>query len=185
MRAGLTSAMQTEVSKPAVRMCYLVELRFDSGTEYHTTCYISISYAGNTYLGGNLVSVNGIREALPLEDRAVTIVLAGSQANLQRALTESYVGRTVVVYRALLDANEALIANPLQEFLGEIDRPAFQEDPAGDAALVWHVGAQFSRFEKVSGRRSSDDDQQLYFPGDAFFEFAAQVDDQIPWGRAS
>lgn len=186
MSRAMTAAMQAEVAKSAVRMCYLVELRFDSGTEYHTTAHKIISWGGNNYLTGNLVDVRGVRESLPLEERGVTITLAGAnQANLQKALTENYIDRTVVIYRAMLDANDALIADPLLEWMGSIDKPAFREDPAGGATLEWSAGSQLQRFDKVAGRRTSNEDQQVHFAGDVFFEFAAQVDEQIPWGRAS
>ena len=185
MSRPMTTAMQTGLGQRAIGMCRLVELRFDGGTEYHTNAHKALDWNGNTYLPGNLMSVSSVSESLPMETREVSITISGvNQGNLATSLLQLYIDRTVVVYRALLDVNDAIIPDPIQEFFGYIDRWAFREDPGNSTAtLQWVASSQLVRFDKIAGRRSNDEDQQLHYPSDRFFEFTSAVDADIPWGR--
>ena len=185
MSRSMTTAVQTELDQRAIRMCRLVELRFDSGTEYHTDGHKAFEWNGNTYLPGNLMAVSNVSESLPMETREVSITVSGvNQGNLATSLLQLYIDRTVVVYRALLDATDTIIPDPIQAFFGYIDRWRFREDPSnGTATLQWFAASQLVRFDKIAGRRTNDEDQQLHYPGDRFFQFTSAVDADIPWGR--
>jgi len=46
------------------------------------------------------------------------------------------------------------------------------------------VGSRmWSDFERTAGRRTNDNDQQVYYPGDRGFQFADDALKDIKWGR--
>lgn len=183
MSRTLSAGMQSAVAAKEIRPYLLLSMSFDAATEYRTTCYKSIQFGGNTYLPGNTLSFGAPRESLGLRVPTLNVTLSGvNQANLATALTTGSLDREVRLYRALLDANEALIADPVEIFNGRIDTFSFSED-ADTASLTWSCVSHLADFERVSGRRTNDDEQQFLFPGDKGFEFSALVDQDIKWGR--
>ncbi len=181
----MTAAMQTALAAREQRQLRLVELRFDSGTQYHTTAHKDIVWGGHTWLAGLLLAIKGVSESLAGRTNSVTIHLSGAdQASLATALSEPFAERQVVIYRGALDATGVLVADPFVEFAGRIEKPGFREDPvSGSAELVWHVASQLSRFDEVNGRRTTDADHQVLFPGDRFFDFVSRDLSEAPWGR--
>ena len=44
------------------------------------------------------------------------------------------------------------------------------------------AASQFADFEKIRGRRTNNESQQIHFPGDRGFEYAPQVVKDLKWG---
>lgn len=183
---GLTANMQAAIAAGQLKPVRLLEMHFDGGTLYHTTCYKSLAWNSNTYNPGNVVAMPNVEESLELRVPVYKVTLSGvNQANIATALLEDSIDRLVVMYRGLLDANENLIADPFEEFKGRIDTYAMDEDPdKGASTLAWSCVSHLADFERLAGRRTNDDDQQVYFAGDRGFEFSALVAQDIKWGRA-
>lgn len=187
MDRGTTVAYQNELAAGANTPVFLVSIAFDSptGTIYLTTCGRSILYNGNTYLGvGGLLSVGDVQEAPGLGQQSLALQLTGvDQTYLALLLTERYTGRTITVYRALLDANGAVISDPALHFVGSCDDPVIQEDPqAGTCLLTVQAVNGGSKGRRV-GRCTNSEDQQRLFPGDLSFSFVPLIErESIPWG---
>ena len=186
MNRSLTAAMQTAVASNELKTGRLLWMNFDGGAEYRTTCYKQLIFDSNTYLPSNILSIGDVQESLELRVPTLSVVLTGvNQANISTALTEDAVDREVVVWRFFLDANEGLIADPVEEFRGTIDSYSVNENPdAGSSILEWSCVSHLADFERIGGRRTNDDEQQLHFAGDKGFEFAALTALDIKWGRA-
>lgn len=77
-----------------------------------------------------------------------------------------------------------LLGSPILKYLGYIDHWNFTEDPSNGSSLIeWHVSDQTVKFDQISGYAMTDAAHQARYPGDKFFEFAGQVNTNIPWGR--
>jgi len=180
----LTAGMQSGVAASETKPFRLLAMHFDGGTEYRTTCYKPIVFGGNTYLPSNILGIGAVKESLELRVPTLDVTLSGvNQANISTALTEGSLDRVVQVWRGLLDANEALVADPVEVFKGRIDDYNFTEDD-DSASLTWGCVSHLADFERITGRRANDDDQQFNFAGDKGFEFAALVSVDVKWGRA-
>lgn len=186
MTRSLTAAVQTAVASNDIRTGRLLWINFDAGAEYRTTNYKALVFNSNTYSPSNILRIGDVRESLELRVPVLDVALTGvNQANISTALTEDAIDREIVTWRFFLDANEDLIADPVEEFRGTIDSYSLQEDPnKGSSVLTWSCVSHLADFERISGRRTNDDEQQLHFTGDKGFEFAALTALDIKWGRA-
>lgn len=183
---GMSAAAQAEVAKSAVHTFHLV--RFDFSTpEYLTDAYTDVLYDGNTYLSaGNLVAIDAVSESIELTNEQIKISVSGvNQANVAVALSEDYTDKKVHIYRGFFDENYLLIADPVAVFInGLVNKFDFSENPDdGTASLEWLVSSHWADFERVAGRRTTDNDQQLHFPGDKGLEFTQAMIKNIGWGR--
>jgi hypothetical protein len=98
------------------------------------------------------------------------------------ALNENIINDTVKIYRGFLDSSNALIADPFLLYEGFIDQYSIEDDTQ-TAGIGLSITSHWGNFEKVSGRRSSDNSQQRFFSGDKGFEFSALTVQDIRWGR--
>lgn len=181
---GMTAAMQTEVAQQQLRMFHLLELYF-SVTGYLTTGNRDIVWGGNTYSAlGNWLSFGEVDESADLRAGSVNIGLSGvNQANISTALTENFIERRAVIRRGFFDANNQVIIDPVILFDGRIDSWSLHEDVDNNTSTItWQAATHWIDFERAAGRRTNHDDQQVWFPGDRGFEFAAETDD-IVWGK--
>ncbi len=180
----MSTAMRAAIAGDALAPVYLIELRFDTGTQYRTTSQTEITWNGNTYTRGNIVGVPSISESYELKIPSLSLTLSGiAQANVTTALLEDSVDREVVIYLGLIDASFALVVDPVEVFKGRITGWSYR-DGADSAAVEWDIASHFADFERVAGRRTNDEDQQLLFAGDKGLEFAARSDSTISWGRS-
>ncbi|OOZ41674.1 hypothetical protein BOW53_03065 [Solemya pervernicosa gill symbiont] len=182
----LSTEMQTEVAKSAIRPFVLTEIEWDSGTQRLTDTYKDIVHNGNTYLAnGLLLNIGDITEELELTNNSLKITLTAVQQDvLALLLSGDYHNRAVIIHRGLLDDGELLVVDPVSVFRGQIDDFRFEEDPrAGTATISLTVAGEWSDFERVAGRRTNDADTQSFFPGDRGFEFAGQTINDLKWGR--
>ncbi|MFP4560979.1 MAG: hypothetical protein ACLFQ3_06605 [Thiohalorhabdus sp.] len=191
MSRGLTTEMQDAAKSRAVRLVHLVEIHYSGATVFYTDAYKDLVYSGATYKGnGVLLSSGEVEEDLKLRVQSIKITLSTvPQAVLSEALSSEYLNRLVVVRKGLLDADEKLIPDPVSVFRGLLSSYRFQEDPdqergQGSSRLTWTAQDEFSDFERTTGRRTNNNDQQLYYPGDVGMEFCAQELSGIKWGRS-
>lgn len=182
---GMSAAMLAEIAKPQLRLFHLVEMYFTT-IGYLTTGRRNIVWNGNTYSAlGNLLSFGDVAESADIRAGSINLVLSGvNQANIATALTENFIDRRVVIRRGFLDASDIIIVDPIILFDGRIDSWDLNEDvTTGDSTVTWKAASHWIDFERISGRRTNNEDQQVSFPGDKGFEYAAQTE-EIRWGKA-
>lgn len=182
---GMSAAMLAEIVKQQLRLFHLVEMYF-STAGYLTTSSRNIVWSGNTYSAlGNLLSFGEVEESTDIRAGSLNITLSGvNQGNIATALTENFIERRVVIRRGFRDAADQVIIDPVILFDGRIDSWSLREDVMdGTSTITWQVASHWIDFDRVYGRRTNNEDQQVWFPGDRGFEFAAQTDD-IRWGKA-
>jgi hypothetical protein len=183
---GASAAVITELGKSQNRPFHLVEVVFDVTPIYITDAWMNISRNGQTYTAlGHFLGFSDIEESSELQVANLTAQLSGvDQSVISAVLTENYIDRPLRIYKGFLDGNMAVIANPVLIFEGRMDSPVIQENP-DDGSCVVSVSATnaWVDFERLSGRHTNHEEQQIFFPGDMGFEFVSEITQEITWGR--
>lgn len=185
MDRGSTSAFQTEVVKAQNHPVHLVEFHFDAGTVYGCDAYKAISWGGNSYIAmGHLLGFSDIGEDSEVVVSSVTISLSGvDRTYISTLLNQDYIDRRVKIYFGFLDGSQQLVVDPELMFDGRMDSPSINEDPeAGTSTIGVTATNALVDFERITGRHTNHEDQQLYFPGDKGFEYAAASLRDLKWG---
>jgi hypothetical protein len=88
------------------------------------------------------------------------------------------------IWKGFLDANLAVVVDPILIFEGRMDSPVIDENPDNGSCIV-SVSATnaWVDFERKSGRHTNHEEQQIFFPGDRGFEFVSELTKEITWGR--
>ena len=187
MARGLTSAVKTELATGNINPVHLIHLNFSTPV-YITDCSFpltsSISGSSQTYsASGHILGIGNAQEGSEPIKNSLNLTLSGvDQTYISVALNENIINDTVQIYRGFLDSSNALIADPFLLYEGFIDQYSIEDDTSS-SNIGLSITSHWGNFEKVSGRRSSDNSQQRFFSGDKGFEFSALTVQDIRWGR--
>jgi hypothetical protein len=172
----LDSNQQAAIVASHVTAALLVEMQFATGTIYLTNAGRDIAWNGQTWLATRGGNVESIREAATSEATGLRFSIAGPiGAYLSTALQEHVQGKPVKVYIAFFDSNEALIGTPVEEWSGLIDTMTVDDAPGGESSIVVTAESRYAQFARPRLRRHSDEDQQAAYPGDLFYQYAADM----------
>jgi len=184
MARGLTTAVNNELATDKLNPITLLYLNVGAGYRF-TDHYKDITYDGNTYSASSLfLKVSDISESSEVEVGNISLEFTGAdQTIVSLFLSSNYMDREVEVYKGFMDANQSLIANPFLLFKGRIESFNLDEDlNNSDVQIV--VASHWADFDKIKGRKTNTNSQQLYFTGDVGFDYASQTVQDIKWGRA-
>lgn len=172
MSRNLTSAMQTEVAGNKVRPLVLVKFEFDSGDLRLWNGYRPLTFNAEVYTGsGNLLEVSGVQETQALKAAGVTFTLSGiDAAAISVAMDEDYQGRPVTLWFGAMDASDNIIGDAFRQFQGFLDVMTPVDDGL-TATISVTAENELVDLERPRLRRCTDEDQELDYPGDRFFEF--------------
>lgn len=187
MDRNASASVLTEIGAESNFPVHLLEFVFDGSPTYITDAPRDISWNGNIYTGlGHFLGFSDIEETAELQVTSVTGTLSGvDQTYVSIFLSETYIDRTVNLYKAFLNNAEAVISDPVLIFSGRISGVSIDEDPeSGQCTIAMDAASQWVDFERRPGRHTTDSEQQIYFPGDKGFEFASEVTKEVLWGRA-
>jgi len=190
MDRGATAAVIAELLADKCQPCHLIQIQYDAETIYLTDAYKTISWGGNDYIAlGHFIEFSDIEESARFQVSSISASLTisdESKVRLSEFLTYSYIDRLVLIYKAFLSTtDDSLVANPFLIFKGRIDSPVLKENPEkGESILSVTISNHFSDFEKVTGRFTNHECQQIWFPGDNGFEYASEIIRELKWGRA-
>jgi len=187
MTRNLTTQLKNELATYVLRPVHLISFGFSTPV-YLTDCSFeltsSVSGTSRTYTPTAFIqNVSGFTEEVGITKSSLRIGLSGiDQTFISVALNENIINDTVKIYRGFLDSSNALIADPFLLYEGFIDQYSIEDDTQ-TAGIGLSITSHWGNFEKVSGRRSSDNSQQRFFSGDKGFEFSALTVQDIRWGR--
>lgn len=187
MDRSASAAFLTELLKSKSEPCWLVEAHFDDGVIRMTDAWKSITWGGNSYVAqGHFLGFSGLSESFDMRIPSVSVTISAvDQSWIQRALTKQYIDRRLVIYKAFIDYVNGVVTDPVLMFDGRMDGMPISDDPDGGSCIITVSATnQWSDFERRPGRHTNDQEQQSFFPGDKFFEFASEVNKQIRWGAA-
>ena len=187
MTRNLTTAVKNHLATNEIKPVHLITIGF--GTPQNITDCVhdltsSVSGSSVTYSSSKfLVSYPEVSEETDISKSSIAITLSGAnQTYISIALAENIVNDSVTIYRAFLDSNNAIIADPFLLYQGTIETYTIQETNT-DSALSLNVVSHWADFEKKSGRKTNSTSQQRFFSGDLGMAFSSENVLDIKWGR--
>jgi len=188
MDRGSTGAFQTEIVKSANKPFHLLKLSFDDVSYFLSDAYIPVTYDSNTYTPtGSFLAFSDIVETNEANIETISISLSGVDTTyINLFLTGGYLDRTVQIYKAFLDSNDALVSDPLLIFDGRLNNPVIQEDvDAGTSTIAVQASSLFVDFDRINTRFTNNESQQSFFAGDTGFRFSSVVVKELNWGMTT
>ena len=188
MSRGFPSNVLTALSSDHVALVTFAKLEFPSGTLYLHNSLGTYTWGGNDWLGtGDLGEISQLEEGAQISPYKISLSLSGLDATISgAALTEDYYLQPVTVYLGVLDANDALIANPTVVWEGAMDQMELSVGAADGDTIVLTAESELARFDKASNLKYTDAQLQSDFSGDLAFEFMADIEGaKIRWGDAN
>lgn len=185
MTRAIDSTTKTSLAANGFRFATLV--RVDLASSVYLTDYgVDLTTAVGTFVSSaHLVEVSEVRETGALRVNELTLGLSGVEQTFVAAfLGGEYLDRRVRIWRAVIDASDAVVGAPFLYFDGRISGFTIDDTETGSDLSV-SVASHWADFEKVNNRKTNNNSQQLYFPGDRGFEFASKVVRDLRWGRPS
>jgi len=184
MSRSVHASVITELAKDSVKLCHMIEIHLSS-TTYITDSGQDIVYGGNTYLASShFLDVSTIKEDSEVRVGTSKVRLSGvEQSFISALLSSSYISKQLIVYRAYLDDNSAVIGTPVLIHDGRISEFDIIDTPESSVVELG-VSSHWSDFEKKAGRHTNSNSQSLFFTGDKGFDFAANIVKDLKWGRA-
>ena len=187
MTRSLTTAVKNHLATNEIKPVHLITIGF--GTPQNITDCVhdltsSVSGSSVTYSSSKfLVSYPEVSEETDIGKSSISIALSGAdQTYISLALAENIVNDSVTIYRAFLDANNAIIADPFLLYKGSVETYIISETD-NSSALSLNVVSHWADFEKRSGRKTNSTSQQRFFSGDLGMAFSSENVLDIKWGR--
>jgi len=188
MSRGFPSAVLTALSSDHVALVTFAKLEFPSGTLYLHNSIGTYTWGGNDWLGtGDLGEISQLEEGAQISPYKITLTLSGLDATISgAALNEDYYLQPVTVYLGVLNANDALIADPTIVWEGAMDQMELSVGARGGDAIVLTAESELARFDKASNLKYTDAQLQSDSAGSLGFEFMADIEgSKIRWGDAN
>ena len=188
MARTLTTSVKNELLTNEIRPIHLLTIGFSTPVNL-TDCSFnltsSISGSSKTYTASPfLVSNPSFTEETDLSKSSLNIDLSGADLTfISTALNENIVNDSVVIYRGLLDSNNALIADPILLYKGNVDTFEISETET-ESFVKLIVVSHWADFDKKSGRKTNNASQQRFFSTDVGMDYSSQTVLDIKWGRA-
>lgn len=172
-RTALPAGLLAALAASHVTSFLLIDLGFDSGTQYLTSAPHDVPWAGNTYLCAQ--GIGSIEPAVETDTEARGLAFTLSavpQSAIAGALTEPVQGRPVRLRMAVVK-DGALLVDP-NVWAGHFDVMTI-EDLAGNPVIRVTAEHAMIAWQQPGGQLFSQQDQQALHPGDQFFSYAAQM----------
>jgi len=187
MSRNLPALITTEIAKETVISFHLVEFLFDSGTIRFTTFPRNIIFNSETYISSpDFLSFGDVIESTDIEIGSMSFTLSGAdQSVIAVALLEDFPDREINLYRGFLDQSTyQVIVDPVLIYEGRITGFKLSEDvDSSTSTLTWTTASIWADFNRTAGRRTNNNDQQVFYPGDLAFEYAHLITYDLMWGR--
>ena len=184
MPRSLNASLISELATNKLNPVELIYLGISTGT-YYTDHYKDLSYDGNTYTASSLfLGSSEVQETVDVSVNTLSLKFSGADTTIiALLLNNNYMNKPAKVYRGFLDDSQALIVDPFLLFDGRISSFTLEENATTSSVNVI-ISSHWADFEKISGRRTAENSQKLYFPNDKGMEFASKTAQKIKWGSA-
>jgi hypothetical protein len=185
MSRGFPSNVLTALSAQHVVLVTFTKLEFPSGTLYLHNSIGTYTWGGQDWLGvGDLGEISQIEEGAEISPYKITLSLSGLDPDISgAALTEDYYLQPVTVYLGVLDADDALLADPTVVFEGAMDQMTVSVGAEGGDVISLTAESELARFNKASNLKYTSAQLQDDFAGDLGFDLMADIDGaKLRWG---
>ena len=176
----LNDTLRETLKGTSLYLADLIELQL-STTQYLTSAEINLQFdsatapdsGNNTYLAqGQFLKYSNIKETADLRISTVNLEFtAVDLTTVALLMSNDFIDKRVVIYSVVMDAdyewttNVVPSANAYMLFDGRISGYGINQTNEG-ATIDLSTASQFADFEKIKGRRTNSQSQQIYFPGD-------------------
>ena len=187
MARTLTTALKNELLTNEIRPVHLLSIGFATPvniTDNSFSLTSSVSGSSITYTASPfLVATPTFTEETDLTKTSLNITLSGADTTfISTVLNENIVNDSVDIFRGLLDSNNALIADPILLYSGNIDTFQISESET-ESNVTLTVVSHWADFDKKSGRQTNNNSQQRFFNTDVGMDFSSQTVLDLKWGR--
>lgn len=165
--------------------CHLVRLELSTGPILLTDCGYPVTWQSSLYeANGLLIGMDSPTFSTEIRVGEISLAFtAADQSVVALMLGTNQINRYVHIHRAYLDANGQVLADPIllhSWLITDVD----VSDNNNSSQVQVSMASEWSDFEAVRGRRTTDNSQQRFFPGDKGFEFSALIKNDLKWGGA-
>lgn len=163
----------------------LVEIQFDDEIIRMTTLPygVDLTFQGQTWYGlSNLLEISEVRETADMSIDTFSITLSGIDTTyVQRAMSDYYQGRTLLLYHGIMNPDGTFLIEPLVINSGVIDN---QTISIGETATIQvTVRPHITRVLESIEERYTDEDQKAKFPNDTGLRLVSTLPNkQYSWG---
>jgi hypothetical protein len=182
----LSTFNENNAKRNAIALVTLCELYFDSGTLYLSDGFGQVTWNGHTYDGlGDYGGFDSIQEMPDSSARGLQLTLSGVPTHIVvSAMNEQYQGREVILYVGLLDIDSMKwIDNPEVVWEGRMD---FMTIDIEETSATMRMSCEHRLNKEPLVARYTDQDQQLAYPGDTFFDLIWQIPlSSASWGAVT
>ena len=186
MARDLPTSFGAAAAAASISPVFLVELQWPTGTARAWNGYGDIVFGGNIYTGtGHLGTLSPIKESRDGAANGVQLRLSGIPSSLVAlALADDTQGQTAKIHFGLLNASAGFTVDPYLIFDGVIDICPIEDDGA-TATITINLEKELID-SRARGRRYTDEDLQIEYPGDLGLEYVAGLQNkEITWGKAT
>ena len=160
MARTLTTSVKNELATNEIRPIHLITIGFGTPvniTDCGFSLTSSISGSSVTYSPSSfLVSIPSFTEETDVTKTSLQLALSGAdQTFISTVLGENIVNDSVTIYRGLLNSSNALIADPILLYQGNIDTFEINETET-ESNVKLMVVSHWADFEKKSGRKTNN-----------------------------
>ena len=188
MTRSLTTAIKNELATNDIKPVHLITIGF--GTPVNITdCSFpltsSISGSSVTYSSSDFIlGISNHTEETDVTKSSVSINLSGAdQTFISIVLNENIVNDNVDIFRGFLNDSNALIADPILLYKGNIENYSIQESEK-ESNVSLSIVSHWADFEKKNGRKTNNSSRQKFFSTDVGMDFSSEIISDIKWGRA-
>jgi len=179
MSAAMEAALEADIVYPV----YFFEIGFAADTLRLWTGFGDFTWDAKTWSGvGWILGMSETEETAETRATSFTIGTPANAALISACLGNFRKNRPVTIWQGLKDATGALLADPIVIASGLTDLSEIDTDPAAPKIRI-SCETRIADLERARVRRYTHEDHQIDHPGDMFFQYAAQVDAVLTWGK--
>lgn len=183
MSREIDSATITALNSDNLNLANLVQMDFSTPIKLTDWARDVVALSTTFDSSSDLLEIDQFTESSEVQVNASTISLSGvSQTFVSLFLTNDYIDVRTRIWKAILDNSDAVIGSPILVFDGRITGYSIVDSETTSAVDV-EVASHWKDFDLHNGRKTNNNTQQLYFPGDKGFEFASETNKEIKWGK--
>jgi len=173
---AVSAAFQTALTAGTVRPRFFFGFDTASTTYRYWTGARDITFLGATWYGNSVLQgFDAYKESEELSAEGMSVTLAGeSEALISLILQDVRQGKLGGLWFALLDNNEALIADPHQIFSGRLDRAELNDDP-NRASIKLYFESKLIDLERKKEFRYNHETQRAFYGDDLGMEYIDQL----------
>lgn len=186
------------LNSSSIKHCLLIDITVNEIVYYISNAYEPITYNGHLYKQlGHFLNISEIQDDLKITNNQISLSLSGippdddSPNYLSIILNSNIKGSKIQIYRAFFDGLGYYAPSQVYlRFNGYISNYSLNDSISQDSMTATNgITIQCSSIhaileKKYSGRRTNDNDQQYWFPGDTGMSKVKSLSDaQFDFGK--